>query len=129
MIGSIGIDLVEIERIKRIISKWNGRFLRRIFTESEIAYCESNREPSRHYAARFAAKEALFKSLGAGIGGEMRFTDVEVRNEGTGRPELELHGTVRDRMKAAGFTAVHVSLSHTDMNAVAVVALEKNPAS
>jgi holo-[acyl-carrier protein] synthase len=99
--------------------------LEKIFTPSEIAYCEGKAHPAQHFAARFAAKEALSKALATGWSGTFRWKDVEVVNDPSGRPRLIPHGTLVD---ALGDATVHVSLSHSDSQVVAVVVLEGHPA-
>lgn len=124
MITGIGIDLIEVARIREMLVKHAGRFKARTFTAAEIAYCELNADPAMHYAARFAAKEAAAKALGTGLWSEagINWTDIEVlRDPQTGRPSLQLHH------RAATLTAgcrAHVSLTHTKDHAMAQVIIE-----
>ncbi len=124
-IYGIGTDLVEVARIERTIGKWNGRFLKRIFSEGEIRYCEKKAFPPQHYAARFAVKEALLKCIGMGLFSGLSLRDIEVVNTKEGKPELMVHGKVRESIDALDIRACHVSISHTNNFATAVVILEK----
>ena len=121
MIESIGVDLVQIERIERAAKRYGRRFLERIFTEREIQYCFESGERYDSLAARFAAKEALFKALGLGWGGGLRWQDVEVINDSLGKPDVLLHGKARDLV---GKGKVLVSVSHTTQQAIAMVVLQ-----
>ena len=121
MAESIGIDIVEINRIRHAVETWGEKFLTRIFTEQEISYCAGQkgfRYPS--LAARFAAKEAVSKALGLGRGGGIRWLDVEVFNGPNLKPLVRLHGKA---LKAALGKGLSVSLSHSRDYAVAVVLL------
>jgi holo-[acyl-carrier protein] synthase len=124
MIVGIGTDIVEVERIKSAIEKYGERFLNRIFTQTEIDYCEQFKGGRYlHYAARFAAKEAFSKAIGTGITRGFKFREIGIRNESSGRPRAELSGEMLDRW---GNYSIEVSLSHTDNNAIAFLTLEKN---
>lgn len=122
MITGLGIDIVEIDRIQRVVEKWTEKFLQRIFTDSEIAYCQSRVNASQHFAARFAAKEAFAKATGTGWTDQFRWKDVEVENEFTGQPRLVLHGAMKELFS---HHVVHLTLSHTHLTAAAVVVLEQ----
>ncbi len=124
MIFGIGIDDIEVERIRAQIDK-EGGIKDRLFTAREIAYCESKKYSARHYAARFAAKEAFFKALGTGWRDGMKFSEVEIVNDELGKPQLLLHGRARAIADKNGIVSFHVSLSHIEKIASAVVALEK----
>ena len=95
-----------------------------MFTPAEIAYCESARRPEVHFAARFAAKEAVFKALGTGWGGGVRWRDVEVRVEPSGRPRISLTGEAKRRAESLGAGPIWISLSTEGDQALAVVVLE-----
>ena len=125
MIVGIGIDIVEIERLRAVLERQKDRFLRRVFTTGEQEYCSNHRDPVPHYAVRFAAKEGLFKALGTGWAGGVSWLDVEVLRKGGAAPTLSLAGTAGAVAKELGAQIVHVSLSHSVQNAVAVVILEK----
>ena len=124
MILGLGIDIVEIDRIERAASRHGGRFLRRIFTEAEREFADSTARPAEHLAARFAAKEAAAKALGTGVAGGVRFREMEVVREGSGKPSMRLSGRAAERARELGATRVHVSLTHTRSHAAAVVVLE-----
>jgi holo-[acyl-carrier protein] synthase len=117
----VGIDLVEVERIRGLASRHPG-FLDRVFTPRERDYCDRHADPACHYAARFAAKEAAFKAL-RGEGRALRFLDYEVEMEG-GRPRLLLHGKAREEARLLGVSDLDLSLSHERGCAVAVVLVE-----
>jgi holo-[acyl-carrier protein] synthase len=117
----IGVDIEEIERVARVFS--TARALARVFTAHEIAYCQAKRNRFQHFAARFAAKEALFKALGTGLSGGLRWTDAEVRNEPSGKPYLTLSGAAKDLADQLGVQTILVSLSHSRQCAVAQVLL------
>jgi len=125
MIYAVGIDIVEIARIERARKKWRVRFTQRVFSEGERQYCEAKVNPSMHYAARFAAKEAFLKCISSGIWGGIRLRDIELCNDENGKPLLLLHNKARDVTDAHAITNVHVSISHADTYATAVVVLEK----
>ncbi|HEV3272692.1 MAG TPA: holo-ACP synthase [Candidatus Methylacidiphilales bacterium] len=109
----LGIDIVETKRIAESIERFGDRFLHRVFLEGEIAYSQSMKAPHLHLAARFAAKEAISKAFGTGIGREMGWRDLEIVREPGGAPRVLLHGRAEAHAKARGVQAVHVSLSHT----------------
>lgn len=118
----IGMDIVETRRIADSIERFGDRFLNRIFSEGEIAYAKTMKSPQLHLAARFAAKEAISKAFGTGIGHEMGWRDLEVVREKSGAPRVVLHGKAEAFAKERGVKEVHVSLSHTaDYGAASVV--------
>ncbi|HYK91649.1 MAG TPA: holo-ACP synthase [Acidobacteriota bacterium] len=124
MIIGIGIDIVEIRRFRAVLERQKERFTQRVFTPGELEYCRAHRDPVPHFAARFAAKEALFKALGTGWAREVSWLDVSVRREGQGAPTIALQGEAGRISVGMGAQKVHLSLSHTDESAVAVVVLE-----
>lgn len=125
MIVGIGVDIVQVRRIAETLEKHGERFERRLFTEEEIAYCRSRAARSaEHFAARFAAKEAFSKALGTGLADGIRWRDIGVSREPSGRPIFTLTGLTAER--CTGMTA-HLSLSHTDETAMATVVLEGPP--
>ncbi len=124
MIVGTGVDLVEISRVEDILKRWGDHFRGRVFTSSEVRYCERFRHKGERYAARFAAKEAAFKALGTGWRGGIRWRDVEVRVEESGRPRIHLKGEAKRRADSLGAGRVWVSLSTERDQAVAVVILE-----
>ena len=124
-IAGIGIDLVDCARIESSIARFGDRFLKRIFTEGEIAYAQSMKFPARHFAARFAAKEALSKAFGTGIGKAMGWRDLDVRKKESGEPYVVLSGGAEKMAKEFGVTKVWISLSHTDESGMATIILER----
>lgn len=123
----IGIDLVENARIAGSISKFGDRFLHRVFCEGEIAYCQAMRHNTPHYAARFAAKEAVSKAFGCGIGNQLGLLDIEVVRSPAGAPGILLHGHGVELARQHGVTRIFLSLSHTDHYATAQALLSGNP--
>jgi holo-[acyl-carrier protein] synthase len=119
----IGTDLLDVARMARELEEEGAGFRDTVFTPSEIAYCEAKRRPARHFAARFAAKEALFKAL-AGSTSRDFWRDVEVARTGDEPPCLLLHGRVKDAADRLGVRKILVSLSHTDRLAAASVVLQ-----
>lgn len=124
MIYGIGTDIAEVQRVEEKIRKNKG-FRELVFTPHEIAYCEQQAAPYEHYAARFAAKEALLKALGTGWGnGGIHFNEIEVRNNAAGKPELHLSAAAADRYAHLQFKQLWVSLSHIKTTAIAMVIIE-----
>jgi holo-[acyl-carrier protein] synthase len=121
---SVGVDIVEIERIGRTLTRFGERFLRRVYTEAEIVYCRG--KPSR-LAARFAAKEAVAKALGVGIFWRegVYWRDVEVTRDRRGKPGIRLSGGALERAQQEGLTHWALSLSHSREYAVAMVVATK----
>lgn len=127
MIIGIGIDIIEIDRVKGSLDRYRERFLSRVFNQSEIDYCSKKGNPVVHFAARFAAKEAVVKSLGTGFSGGIKWTDVEVVNpHGGGRPLVKLHSKALEALKKNQGSVVHLSISHSVRYAVAHAVCEKN---
>jgi len=124
MIVGTGIDIVEIARFRKVLERLKDRFILRVFTPAEQKYCNAHRDPSPHYAARFAAKEALFKALGTGWARGVTWRDVEVVRERQDAPSLVLHGEAQRLSESMGTHKVHLSLSHSEQWAVAMVILE-----
>lgn len=126
MIVSIGIDIIEVARIREVLVR-TPRFAERVFTAAERAYCESRGAvAAQHYAARFAAKEATLKAFQTGWRGGISWQDVEVSSLESGAPVLIFHGRVLELFKSSGATATHLSLSHTSEHAIAQVVLERD---
>jgi len=125
MIVSIGIDIIEVRRIREVLER-TPTFKRRVFTEGEQAYCDGRGAvAAQHYAARFAAKEAALKALKTGWRGGIAWQDVEVVSDDNGAPYLMFHGKVLELVQNSGATSVHVSMSHTTEHAIAEVVLER----
>lgn len=118
-IFGIGIDIVETSRIADSIERFGDRFLDRIYSPEERAYCDKMRFCERHYAARFAAKEAIAKAFGTGIGENLNWTDMEILRMGTGEPYVLLHADGKEFANENGITKVMISLSHADDYAAA----------
>jgi holo-[acyl-carrier protein] synthase len=119
MISGLGIDLVEIERIERSLARHGAGFVQRVFTPLEISYCSAMQQPAAFYAARFAAKEAVAKALGTGIGAACGWLDIEVRRKASGEPFVVLHGAGQATAERLGISTILLSLSHTEHYAVA----------
>ncbi len=119
MIKGIGIDLVDIGRIQKIINKWGKHFLEKIYTTKEIEYCLSKSPSSQHFAARFAAKEAVVKMLGNTS--KISWQDIEVVKANNGSPKLLLYGYARIIAEKKGINNIHITLSHEKRMAVAQV--------
>ncbi len=124
MIVGTGIDIAEVPRIGASIARFGDRFLRRIFTEAEIRYCESKANRIERYAARFAAKEAAMKAIGTGWNHGVAWRDVEVCRQPGGRPTIAFHGKAAEFAAKLGAVRVALSLSHTEAYAIAQVILE-----
>jgi holo-[acyl-carrier protein] synthase len=124
MIVGIGIDIAEVGRIREAIERHGERFLKRIYTEGEIQYCDSKANRIERYAARFAAKEAGMKAIGTGWNHGVRWRDIEVARKPGGRPTLLLHGKAAEFAAQLGATNFVLSLTHTAEQAMAHVILE-----
>jgi holo-[acyl-carrier protein] synthase len=120
----VGLDATEIERVADMIERYGDRFVRRVFTDGEIAYCQRKRDFASSYAARFAAKEAAMKALGTGHSRGVYWTGIEVVRR-YGPPEIRFHGGAADRFKAMGGTSSVVTLTHSRELAIAHVMLLK----
>jgi holo-[acyl-carrier protein] synthase len=116
----LGLDATDIPRIVATIERFGERFIRRIFTEGEIAYCKRRREPAIHFAGRFAAKEATMKALGTGHSRGVLWRDIEVVRRG-GPPQLQLHGGAGRRFTAIGGKSSLVTITHSEALALAEV--------
>jgi holo-[acyl-carrier protein] synthase len=125
MIYGIGMDLVENDRIEKIIQKWGEKFLCRVFSDREIEYCARHAQAHIHYGARFAVKEAFLKAIGIGLGRGVHLREIEVVNEPSGQPKLMLYGGAQDFFQKAGVRTAHLSITHTKKYASAMVLLEK----
>ena len=115
----IGIDVVEVERVKASLEEFSERFLNRVFTEAEQIYCQSQKKPELHLAARFAAKEAIAKAFGTGIGKEIGWLDMEIFRRPSGEPEAKLSGGGAKYADLRGVQQVMVSLTHAKQYAAA----------
>lgn len=118
---SVGVDLVEVSRIQSTIDRYGHRFLNKVFTSHEQKYCRQRQTAGECFAARFAAKEAVFKAAGTGLSTGMQWHDVEIINDDNGRPRVRLSGATGERFQDK---KVHLSLSHTHTMAIATVVVE-----
>ncbi len=114
----LGVDIVEIPRMRGILSR-TPSFKEKVFSGAEREYCDSHPDPAKHYAARFAAKEAALKALGTGFSEGIGWRDVEVSRNAKGRPSLVLHGQAKEKAIEIGVIDMPLSLSHTENDAVA----------
>jgi holo-[acyl-carrier protein] synthase len=126
MIVGSGIDLVEIARIQHSVDRYGARFLNRVFTPAEQAYCLRKRASAESFAARFAAKEAAAKALGTGISRGVRWLEIEVLREPSGKPGLAFHGNAARIASGLGAARAALSLTHTAALAMASVVLEND---
>ena len=124
MILGTGIDIIEVERIRASYEKFGDRFLKRVLRPDEIVYCLSHQRPAPFLAARFAAKEAISKAFGTGIGAQLGWQDMEVGRKKSGEPFVMLHEAGKKLLEERGGRIVHLSLSHTEQHATAVAILE-----
>ena len=123
MIYGIGIDLVKIDRIKEVVEKWGRRFLERVFTEDEIAYCYEKKEPYLSLAVRFAAKEALIKAIGSAC--PVSLTEIEIVDVEAGKPFLRINRRLESFFEERLIKRAHLSLSHEHEYGIACVVLEQ----
>jgi holo-[acyl-carrier protein] synthase len=119
---SLGLDFVEVSRIRAMLEKSGDQFKTRVFTEGEVAYCDSCASPAMHYAARFAAKEAVAKALGTGLAEGVFWREIEVLRDAKGAPTIMLHGGAAAKAQEQGIHDWRVSLTHTAELAGASVA-------
>lgn len=115
----VGVDIVEVLRIAKMIERHGDLFLNRVFTPHEVAYCSARKAATQHYAGRWAAKEAVLKALGAGWSQNLRWQEIELRNEPAGRPLVRLTGGARLVADRLGVGEVLISVSHCRTHAVA----------
>lgn len=125
MIVGIGTDIVEVDRIRESHEKFGVKFLDRILLPPERKYCLSHTDPAPHIAARFAAKEAIAKAFGTGIGESLGWRDMEIVREDSGKPTAKIHGQAQSLLQQTGATQLHISLSHTHQHATATAVLER----
>lgn len=122
MILGVGIDLCQVSRMRSALSRHDGRFAARVFTNAERAYCDGRADPAQHYAARFAAKEALLKALSVPPG--LSWHEIEVQPTGSGSPSLVLRGQAARAAAERNVARLHLSLTHSGDSAAAVVIAE-----
>ena len=119
MIIGLGADIVEVDRIAKMIIDHGDHFLERVFTPGEIAHCQPRREPAPHYAGRWAAKEAVMKVLGTGFTNEVGWAEIEIKVKPSGQPYIELHGITRATAERMGIQQILITISHTSHYATA----------
>jgi len=124
-IVGIGLDATDIPRVERAIARYGDRFVHRIFTDAEIAYCSSKHRPAPHYAGRFAAKEAAMKALGTGLARGVTWRDIEVLRGG-GPPRLVFRGAALAHFQSRGATSSLLTITHADTLALAQVMLVRS---
>lgn len=124
MILGLGTDITEVARVKASLEKFGDAFLKRILHPGEIAYCQNYQEPAQYVAARFAAKEAISKAFGTGIGAQLGWHDMEICRKDSGEPFVVLHGGGQKLFTARGAKHLHITLSHTRNYVTAVAILE-----
>lgn len=124
MIIGVGIDLVDIQRVRDSLERWGERWTEKIFTQNEIRICGSGPDPARRYAARFAAKEAVFKAAGMPAGAKFFPRHIEIETLENGSAGLVAHKEVKDRIDGYGKCAVHISMTHEKNMAAAVAVIE-----
>jgi holo-[acyl-carrier protein] synthase len=122
MVKGIGVDILEIQRIQKSIDTFGNEFLEKIFTPEEIRYCSTKHNTAQHFAARFAAKEAVSKAFATGWRGNFSWKDIEVTNDELGKPRITLRGKLKESLPHA---SIFVSLSHSESHVVAMVILEE----
>ena len=126
MIVGTGVDLIEIERVKKAHQRHGDRFIRRLYTALEARYCLKKKDPYPSLAGRFAAKEAVIKAFSRGFGGRWKWTQIEVVREPSGKPSIRLTGILEKLRKDRKIKTIHLSIAHSKRDATATVLLEKN---
>ena len=126
LITGIGVDIVEIYRIKQAAKKWSNKFLKRIFTDRELKYAKDRSIPYQHLAARFAAKEAILKAIGDNTIHRIEWTNVEILNDTNGKPIVNLSGQAKKIKQGKNISDIIISMSHTRTYAVANAIVIKN---
>lgn len=129
MVYGSGVDIIEVERVKRAVKRWGDTFLKKIFTDNEIDYSQKRRFAYQHLAARFAAKEAVLKAFGGGWSRSLPWKDVEIINDKNGKPNIRLHGEAKRIYDKKSIEKIAVSMSHTKNYAVASAILVKRGSS
>ncbi len=125
MIFGTGLDIIEIDRIRKSLEKYSERFEEKVFTRAEIDYCRAQADPARHFAGRFAVKEAVSKCLGTGISGGVAWKDIEVLQKESGQPILKLRQKTKELFDRHKLNAIHITISHARDYAVANAIAEK----
>ncbi len=126
VVKGMGVDVMRIDRIERTLERFGQRFLSRVFTPAEVEYCTSRRRVVQHLAGRFAAKEAVYKALGAYVNTGIRWREVEILRGRGGSPQVVLHGAMREAAERGGVQRILISITHED-NICIVVAIAEGP--
>lgn len=121
MLKGLGVDLVYVPRIKKMINRWEDKFLQRVYTDREIEYCRSYKKEADSFAVRFAAKEAILKMLGTGLSGGVSWREMEILSSEQGQPSVNLTGEVLNTATAMQINKIYISLSHENDYALAQV--------
>ncbi len=124
MIFGIGIDIIEVPRVEKLTKK-EDKFVKKIFTQTEIDYCRRFRNGSQNFAGRFAVKEAFLKAMGTGLSNGLKFNEIETVNDHLGKPEITLYGRTKEIFEERKLKFSHVSIAHLKDYATAVVVIEK----
>jgi len=124
MIFGIGLDIIDVDRIRKIHSRWGDKFLVKFMRTGEIEYCLSLNDPAPSIAVRFAGKEAISKAFGTGIGERLNWHDLEIVHHESGRPSVKLHGSAQLMLIELGGKTMHITLSHSEGQAAAMALLE-----
>ncbi|MBN2054152.1 holo-ACP synthase [bacterium] len=124
MIIGLGLDILDIARLQCMLDRHGGEFKKRVFSDDEIAYCDAKRDPAQHFAARFAAKEAFLKALGCGLRHGIEWLDMEIELDDLGKPTLKIRGVAEKELAKRAVQRIHVSMTHVQQCAAAVVVLE-----
>jgi holo-[acyl-carrier protein] synthase len=124
MILGMGVDLIEIDRVKRAHEKRGQRFISRLYTSAEAKYCLAKSDPYPSLAGRFAAKEAVIKAFSKGFGSRWQWRHIEVVREPSGKPGIKVHGILEKLREERKVSSIHLSIAHSKRDATAVVVLE-----
>ena len=124
MIFGIGIDIIEVPRVEKLTKK-DDKFVKKIFTQTEIDYCRKFKNGSQNFAGRFAVKEAFMKAMGTGFSNGVKFSEIETVNDKLGKPEIVLYGSTKDKFEESNLKFSYVSIAHLKDYATAVVVIEK----
>lgn len=127
MIAGLGMDLIEIDRVKRAHEKHGQRFIDRLYTVAEAQYCLKKSDPYPSLAGRFAAKEAVIKAFSRGFGGRWKWRHIEVTRELSGKPGIKLEGVLEELRQQRKITGIHLTIAHSKRDATATVILEVDP--
>lgn len=124
MVLGLGIDIIEIARVRKSIQNYGDKFLQKVFTDEEIKYCDSKFNKYQHYAARFAAKEAVYKALASGWKEGLRWKDIEIQNDTSGMPSINPSGKLKTFLSKN--TQLKISISHSDNYVTSVAIIFRN---